>query len=214
MSKLLKTASVKSKNSVLKAKELIENGSDPLEEDGWGNTGLELAAKRGNLEMAKLFLNHVAIDHCNTEGYMPILHAAESGHIDIIKYLLKNGANLDQQTKHAESYSGYAPIHFAIKNCDMELFNFLVNEGASTLLETEDDGAVVHLAAKFDMDDAVEYLLDEGIDPKSEDKNGITALDYAKESNSESVLILLDDGDNDDDPPWKNELDDLMNSLK
>ncbi|OUM61687.1 hypothetical protein PIROE2DRAFT_26240, partial [Piromyces sp. E2] len=54
------------------------------------------------------------------------LHAAcKNGHIDVVKYLVEQGANI-----HQENYNYDTPLYIACKNGHEDIVKYLVEQGA------------------------------------------------------------------------------------
>ncbi len=53
----------------------------------------------------------------------PLIWAAAAGHLEIVKFLVENGANL-----HAQTCDGYTPLHYANANGHWEVAKFLRNK--------------------------------------------------------------------------------------
>ncbi len=58
-------------------------------------------------------------------GRSGINWAAWHGHVEILEFLLENGADINYQ-----NMSGYTPIHHAIENCKIKALRFLLSYGA------------------------------------------------------------------------------------
>ena len=74
----------------------LEKGADVSLITGEGNTMLCCAAISGNAKITKLILREVLkqklpVDHKNMHGLTPLLLAAQGGHIDVARILVKDG---------------------------------------------------------------------------------------------------------------------------
>lgn len=56
---------------------------------------------------------------------MPTMLAAGYGHLDIVTYLIKSGADLNYRGSH-----GWTALHLAIRYGYMEIARFLISSGA------------------------------------------------------------------------------------
>lgn len=77
-----------------------------------------------------------------TRGYIPLMLAAENGHLGTIKLLVNNGGNLLRR----DVVSGYFPLHFAAKGNRVDLVKFILQNGGNVFDETGDGKTVLHLA--------------------------------------------------------------------
>lgn len=66
---------------------------------------------RGNSDLSKKFGDEVAfdIDCLDNHAATPLHKAAKGGHTDVIRFLLKNGANIN-----AQDVEGATPVHKAV----------------------------------------------------------------------------------------------------
>ncbi|MGD9591593.1 MAG: ankyrin repeat domain-containing protein [Candidatus Berkiella sp.] len=79
---------------------LLANGADSTLKDKNNNTLLHYAAKSGNTEILSELVNRkLDINAQNSRKHPPILAAAESGHKNAVRFLLENGAIIDEKTK-------------------------------------------------------------------------------------------------------------------
>ena len=78
-----------------RVRRVLDGGADPEERDETtGVTPLAMAAMRGDLELAKLFLEHQAgVNTRNPDGSTPLHGAAFLGHPDLLGLLLDAGAD-------------------------------------------------------------------------------------------------------------------------
>ena len=72
--------------------------------------------------------------------YSPLHCAAQEGHLEVVKLLARNGANI-----HLANNYGATPLHIAIFNSRSEVVDYLVNKGA----KLEDQGNAVARARKY-----------------------------------------------------------------
>jgi len=93
-----------------------------------GFTALGLAAYFGHLDVAKTLLKHRAdpsLASRNSLGVMPLHSALSSGHREIVRLLVDNGAEVN--VARAE---GWTPLHYTAQAGDVELTEFLLQHGA------------------------------------------------------------------------------------
>ena len=66
-------------------------------------------------------------------GRTPLHWAAEYGHLEIVKVLIENKANVNEADNN-----GRAPLHWVIEQKNVEMVKFLMDKGADPLLVSKD----------------------------------------------------------------------------
>ena len=85
-----------------------------------GNTALNYAAMKNNLDIVKLLVKAGAnLEKENDNGETPLYNAVHHNNIEIVKFLIESGANINT----AESISHYSPLHLALFCPDLHGFN-------------------------------------------------------------------------------------------
>jgi ankyrin repeat protein len=149
----------------------------------------------------------------------PLVEAAKSGKLDMVKLLLANGADIEQKCNDgqtamhwasmkgyhpivkaligakgsvtAEDIAQYTPLHYAKSR---ETAMTLINGGANVEALNDWKQTPLHTAASMGNHTVVRYLLAKVKDINAADKDGMTALMIAAKNNkAECVRALLDD---------------------
>lgn len=105
----------------------IKTVRDQLQErDALGVTALHFAVKEGNLDIARLLLEHHAKVHArDVDGKMPLTWACESGRLEVAKILVKRGAEVDGRDKSQRS-----AVYYACLNCYEGVALWLIKKNA------------------------------------------------------------------------------------
>ena len=104
-------------------------GREAGEPDGSGNTPLIWAAETGHVEAVNLLLDVPGID-VNHRGYLgatALNRAARRGHSEILKLLIRAGADLNMPNDKLQY-----PLHFAAFKQNAEAVEILLEHGANT----------------------------------------------------------------------------------
>ncbi len=146
---------------------------------------LHLAASSGNLEVARVLLDHGApIDALNAADETPFTLAVEKEHFDLARELKKRGANVDLQSRRHP-----LALTSAIQGNHLETVRFLLEIGANPTLRTDDYGrTALHEAAIAGHAQMVKELLAHGGDPGVKDESGFTPADVATAADVRALL--------------------------
>lgn len=102
--------------------------------DFLGVAPIHIAAKKGNVGLAKLLLEGVAnnkanVDAMNRSGSTALHIASEQGDVQMVEYLLGLNASVDAE----DAVGRRTPLYLAAKNKHSEVARILLANGASTL---------------------------------------------------------------------------------
>ena len=133
----------------------------------------------------------------NTRGSTPLIRAANNADIEVVKLLLKYGADArlnmaDRQTPIMAVLAGRAPEKQAL-----ELIDILHDAGADVnviaLVQHREDsrgGTALHYAVRKRYKEVIRKLAEWGIDMNARDQDGLTALDYTQSRGYMAFMAL------------------------
>ncbi|MEM9679289.1 MAG: ankyrin repeat domain-containing protein [Bacteroidota bacterium] len=147
------------------------------------NTIKHLLSKEGN-----------GVNKLTHDGRTYIFWAAYKDNLDMMQYLVDQGAKTDIIDSH-----GYSLLNFSAVTGQLntKLYDFLLDHGADPKTEKNHDGAnALLLVAPFLKDfELVEYFISKSVDLTSTDNNGNGIFNYAaKGGNLELLDLLIDKG--------------------
>ncbi|XP_012992228.2 ankyrin-1a isoform X12 [Esox lucius] len=155
----------------------------------------------------------------HTKGFTPLYMAAQENHLEVVKFLLENGANQSIPTE-----DGFTPLAVALQQGHENVVALLINYGtkgkvrlpalhiaarnddtrtAAVLLQNDPNADVqsktgftpLHIAAHYENLNVAQLLLNRGANVNFTPKNGITPLHIAsRRGNVIMVRLLLDRG--------------------
>ncbi|KAL5964290.1 Ankyrin-3, partial [Taenia solium] len=97
-----------------------------------GFTPLHIAARYGNLKVARLLINNGAdVNYCAKDSITPLHLAAKWGKAEMAQLLIDKGAQLDARTR-----DGLTPMHTAARSGHTNVVQVLLNAGASITAKT------------------------------------------------------------------------------
>lgn len=134
------------------------------------------------------------------ERMTPLCLAAKLGNLEIVEYLLQNGAKPSVACTCV--HRNKAALHFACENChahSAQIVEFLLNAGANLEQETFDFEKALHFACEFNDLPVVECLVQSGADINCVNLDGKSPLSLAcsrqKKVRSLSIIkFLIDNG--------------------
>jgi ankyrin repeat protein len=183
---------------------------DAVTDRGW--TALTHAVVKRNIPTASYLLSmgtHIITDD--------LLQAVESGNPDLVLLLLDHGADIaaishgkdledgtvDRSGKKRSMppLHGFAAIHVASREGNVEIVRILLQHGADPTLQTEKGYTPLHFACFSGNADLVRLLLGHGVDVDAKTSDGSTSLHvaahYGRPSTRQTIVqILLDHGAN------------------
>ncbi|MBO7642238.1 MAG: ankyrin repeat domain-containing protein [Alphaproteobacteria bacterium] len=181
--------------------------ADPNIEDLNRKTALMIAVEKGNLKIVTELVKSGADPDIQDKNRKTILRlAVEKGNLEIIKELVNYSKNLN-----CKDYNGQTALMLAVSKGNVNLVNLLIEKGADVNARDNNDKTALMFAASSGKEDIVRSLLEkkkkksaikkmvskitrkkeEGIDINAKDKDGKTALDYAKEAGHTEVVEML-----------------------
>ena len=85
----------------------------------------------------------------NSYGSSALMHAAQNGHLDIVKVLVEAGANIE-----VRNWGGETALYFAVKSDHLNIVKFLIEKGAT-------GNTALMLAIESDSFEVFQFLTDE-----------------------------------------------------
>jgi ankyrin repeat protein len=138
------------------------------------------AATSGNLAAVRALLAQGAEPEVIDQA---LSGAAANGQIDVVKFLLDNGARIN--AGEGDALSG------AAANGQIDVVKFLLDKGAKIDAGEGDAGTALLRAVEGDHADIVTLLLDKGANMDAGDRQGTTPLIEAVEKNRAALVELL-----------------------
>lgn len=170
-------------------KALLEAGADVNARIGKHEqyTILSVAAKKGQVENCRLFLEHGAeVNAVDNFGKTALMDAAR--YPETCKLLLEFKADLT-----AKDQVGQTPLVYAVQE-NAQTAELLIDAGADVNVEDRYRRPLIILAAKMPDTRLFEKMLEKGADVTASDINGETLLHHAAEAGSVALCRRLLDG--------------------
>lgn len=150
---------------------------------------LRQAAFNGEEEVIEMGIRqNIPLNETDGMGRTALMLAAFNGHSTIVEQLLNGGADLK-----IRDIQGRTPLIFAASGPYPETVELLLEKKADPDVVDNGEGwsSLMFAAAEGNIE-VVEILLGYGADESLEDKDGETAIDFARNNNHEQVVKLLE----------------------
>ncbi|KAJ3652485.1 hypothetical protein Zmor_018446 [Zophobas morio] len=158
-----------------------------LSQEDW-NYRLRIASRKGDLEEVERCLQNFAdIDSCSDLGNTALSFAALPGHVNIVRYLCAEGANINKMAKP----QGRTPLSWAVQGCSLDVVKILL-EMYPTINAADYDGKTPLINAILESTtDIASMLINAGADINGCNASGNTPLAIAVENNRLDMVQLL-----------------------
>ncbi len=164
---------------------LLKSGFDPNTPTEDGQTPLIVSIKLGSSKTTRVLASAkgLDIDRTNLQDESPLMLAAFNGNLELTKYLVSQGAEVNKP--------GWSPLHYAATKGHIDIMQFLLSESAYIDAESPNGTTPLMMAAKFGTLGAVKLLLDEGADPTIRNNLQLNAVDFASNNPNPQMLSYL-----------------------
>jgi len=175
----------------------IKKGNNPTElnSNAFDPTVLAINEQASN-DVIKFLLSQKGndVNKLTHDGRTYIFWAAYRGNIEIMEYLLKNGAKTN-----VFDDKGYSALNFAASSgqANTKVYDLLISQGIDPKKDLDHNGAnALLLVAPHDNDfTLINYFIAKGLKIDSTDKEGNTAFNYAaRTGNIETLKALIAKG--------------------
>ena len=153
------------------------------------NEHLVDAAKHGDIAGARNAIRRGANpNYVDTNGWAPLMWAAQEGHAEVVDQLLATGA-----AANFVDESGFTPLKQAIGEQHIEVAEKLILAGADVNHRCATDGhsTALHTAAAYGLLESIALLRQYGADASAQDDDGKTPYDLAIECGENDAALLL-----------------------
>ena len=139
-----------------------ENNKDSLQKKYKLNSKLLRGSEVGNMEEVKNSLDPVIngglmadINTKELNDFTPLHNAVGEGHLNVVKYLIENGSEIDAVTT-----GGRTALHMACYNGNKEIIEYLVSKGSEINIQENEGNTPTHILAQLGWSDALSFLLE------------------------------------------------------
>ena len=146
------------------------------------------AAEEGNLNEVKRLIEAGVDIESETHGVTALKQATYECHVEIIDYLIKAGADVN----NGGSYYDYRPIRGAVLCENVEAIELLLKAGADPNFRGSFTAVTVVTAMTYDNYQAVDLLLRYGANPTIKAGNGDSVIELIKQEKYKPYRYLVE----------------------
>lgn len=168
-----------------------------LAQVGLANT-LHDAAAGGNVDRVRelIEVQGLKVDRWDGEGNTPLCYGARDGHLEVCRYLIDKGANVNFKRKprpqaHWEAWGTSGPLDNAVSNDHIEVARLLLSRGARVNAPGHAGFTPLHSARSVGM---ARLLIESGARLDVANMHGDLPLDSQILNGSEVVIYLMSQG--------------------
>lgn len=168
---------------------LADNGVKTTQVSSNGYNGLLGAVQKNNLEAVIFFLKEGIdpnIKFPEVNSCTVLLHACSEGYTDIVKELVANNSDINQQDE-----DGRSPLWAASREGYIDIVDFLLHQDNINIESGPDGSSPLMIAANHGHTKIVKLLLENGADINKQYNDGQTALFDAVRNNDKKMIELL-----------------------
>ncbi|KAI2808945.1 ankyrin repeat domain-containing protein [Blomia tropicalis] len=137
------------------------------------------AAEKGKLDLVKQMIQMEpwSVNVSDVDGYTPLHRASYNNRIEVVKYLIENGANV-----RAKTMDGWEPIHSAAQWGNVQIVRILMASGGDINARSNGGNTPFHLAVSRPSNrPLIEYMLySDDVDIEAKNDAVDTAYDICK----------------------------------
>ncbi|KAF8773102.1 Histone-lysine N-methyltransferase EHMT1 like protein [Argiope bruennichi] len=152
-----------------------------------GMSSFHISAKNGSLEILKMLMSSrfVDVNAQDDGGWTPIVWASEHNHYDVVKYLLKRGAN-----PNIKDNEGNTGLHWSAFGGSVDICYLYLDFGCDINAVNERGDTPLHIAARQDSLPCVTLFLSRGADVQIKNKTDQIPAECVIDKNSDTYLSL------------------------
>lgn len=144
-------------------------------------------ARKGTVEQAKgaIKVNPKAFNTVNQDGYTPLILACYRNNIDIAKYIIDNGGDINKNSAMG------TPLMAAVVKGNLDIVKLLLDKHADVNSTDANKMTALLYASMFKNYEISRLLVKSNADPNFKDSRGNSALDYAILANDDKLIEIL-----------------------
>lgn len=131
----------------------------------------------------------ISLEATDYRDKTPLLLAAEQGRMQIVEYLVQQGADVNATTRPGTGE--ITPLRYAIANDDWEMTRYLINNGAEVNKANPQGWTPIMTAARLGNREIIQLLVDAGADISARTEDGLTPVRIASNNGWTDIVVWL-----------------------
>jgi len=172
---------------------LVDKGANIDIADNKGMTALLKACKIGSVKLVSILVekgnpnvNKITKNTECSDGTCPLFEASAAGHVELVQYLLDQGAKVDVQNTQ-----GKTALYRAVSKNQQKVVQLLIDSGANMDREDSMGRTAAHWSSFFGHLDVLKLLIENGANIDQPDKSNLTVEDIAKIKKYSKIIDFL-----------------------
>jgi ankyrin repeat protein len=174
------------RRDVAAVRELLKSGASPNARDYWQDSALLIAVRLDDSELVQLLLDAGSLVDVKGRGYTPLGLAARNNNLEILRLLLRAGADPDRK-----SDDGDFPLHSAVRAGHVGAVEALLQAHPDLLRFDREGLSALALASSLGNEKIAALLLDAGAPVEWGDKQQRSPLWWAVYRNKQDMARYL-----------------------
>jgi ankyrin repeat protein len=142
-------------------------------------------------EVERLIEEGADVNNIDYAEFTPLIDVALEGHNDLVKLLIKAGANVNYSIEYGNIYDKLTPLHAAVDGGNSETVRILIEAGADVNAVDSDNMTPLYIAARKGSIEKVNLLINADADVDIADIEGETPLYVASRRGYDIVVKAL-----------------------
>ncbi len=165
---------------------LLARGFDPNTVNLNGEAALFDAWKNESYKSLDLLIQHplIQLNVKNSHHETVLMLACLKGDLKRVKWLIQHKADINQV--------GWTPLHYAASGGQVGIVKLLLDESAYIDAESPNGTTPLMMAARYGNPEVVRLLIQEGADVQLKNQLGLSALDFANQTQQTESSKLLE----------------------
>jgi ankyrin repeat protein len=169
---------------------LLDKGASPNAKTHYGLYALTAACTYANLPLAQRLLK-MGAEHTPADVWWPpVIAAAGSGNLELIKLIESAGADLNRSLAPK---NGFTPLHHAVRNGHNDICAYLISKNVDVNAMNNEGNTPLHMAAERDHAEICKMLIKAGAQTALENVSGKIASELTKDAAIIKAISTTDD---------------------